>query len=505
MAGTIRDANTLKAIRDRMVSQLKTIDSLIDTQQGSPVKDIVVDSPSVEIRGNFVVLDYIMRTRNLDSFLNLLAEQDYLEDLRLALGFQTTDEVIAMVESDLDDFADTFGITRIVARKALYLQRFYRNDNNSGAPVTIPLGTEVKTPDGLVSAVTITSVGQVPIIEATTGLYYVEETAEATATGTDGNVALGTFTSMTPVLAQAISTSNVSLIQSGVDEESNGSLIERIKEARKGRNYPTTTGLRRLATGALDGSSLDFVDAKVIGPSDPLMTRVLAGGVDIYVVGKSIVPYTEVIVYATGHTEYVLSVQPVETLSSVTTSSGVLPYTFYSDVTGAFAGSTRALSSITLTSIGDLADGDAISVQYSYDGAIRDAQSLVSEGGEFHAPAMDALFRQARQAIIDVSLEVIQFGDRTQAEVQTDVQSDLAAFFDGGTTSQGIVYTPRTIGEDIDVSDIIALIADISDVDRITLTGAKALVLEKNNVVVTESQIVMADYEYARLGTVTFL
>lgn len=504
--GTIRDSNTLQAIRNRMRSAINTIDSTVDTQQGTVVKDVVIDGPSTEIRNNYVVEDYVNRIKNIDEFISILSDDAYLEDLRVALGLTDTDDVVALVELDLDDFADTFAIIRVAASKALYVQRFFRSDNNSGAPITIPLGTEVKTPDGQVAAVTITSVAQVPIIDATSGLFYVEETVEATTSGTAGNVSLQTLTSMTPQLSQANATTNISLVQSGSDEESNETLVDRIKDARRGRNYPTDIGIQRLATGALEGSTLSFVDAKVIGPTDSLMVRAPAGAVDVYVVGKSIVSLNEIINYDGTNDTYVLGVQPVETVSSATAAvTGSIPYTFNNDVTGGFSGSTRATSSITLTQTSGLVTGEAVTVVYTYDSAIRNAQDIVNQGGEFHAPAMDLLFRQGVQAVIDIDLEVIQFGDRTQTEVQTDVETDLVAFFDGGTTSNNVVYPPKAIGEDIDRSDVIVVVAAVDDVDRITLTGPKVMVFRKDGVVTEVTPLPIDDNEYARLGVVTFL
>lgn len=504
--GTIRDSNTESAIKSRMRARINTIDSTVDTQQGTPVKDIVIDGPATELRNNYVLEDYVNRIKNVDEFLDILDDDAYLEDMRVALGLTTVAEVKEMIETDLDDFADTFGITRIVSRKALYVQRFYRPDDNSGSTISIPLGTEVKTPDGQVAAVTITTVAQVPIIDATTGLYYVEETVEATTSGTDGNVSLGTLTTMTPQLSQANATSNISLIQAGIDEESNTSLVDRIKEARRGRNYPTESGLERLATGALEDSTLSFVDAIVIGPTHSLMVRAPAGAVDVYVVGKSIVSYEEVIRYDGINDTYVLGLQPVESATAAAGAvTGTLSMTFNSDVTGGFAGSTRAQNSITIDDTSPLVTGEAITVSYTYDAAIRNAQDLVSDGGQFHAPAMDLLFRQAIQVSISIDLEVVQFGDRSQSDVQTDVEADLTAFLNGGTTSNNVLYSAKTIGEDIDRSDVIALVAAIDDVDRITLTGTKAIVFEVDGVATEESPIPVADNEYARLGTVTFL
>ena len=501
----IRSSNTLQAIRNRMVAQIQVIDSTVDVQQGTPVKDIVVDAPSVEFRGNYVVLDYVVRIRNLDAFLDILSDDTYLEDLRDALGFMSTDEVVSMVEADLDDFADTFGITRVAARNALYLQRFYRTDDNSGSSITIPLGNEVKTPDGLVAAVTITSIAQVPTLEATTGLYYVEETVEASSEGTEGNVVLGSMTTMSPRLSITTSTSNVSLIQAGTDIESNDTLVERVKEARKGRNYPTEVGLSQLAVGSLEDSTLNFQDAKVIGPADPLMIRALAGAIDIYAVGKSLSSFQEVIRYEDGQNNYVMGVQPVETISTVVGAlAGSISFTQITDVSGAFTGSTRASTSVTITT-GALTDQESLTFSYSYDAAIQAAQNLVNDQGQFHVPATDILFRQADLVVIAIDLEIIQFGDRTQADVQADVEGDLAAFFNGGTTSNGVVYPAKEIGENIDRSDIVVLVAAVDDVDRVTLTGPNAMVIYKDGVATTEDVVVIIDNQYTRIGTVTFL
>lgn len=501
--GKIRDSNDLAVVRQRIADEIKLINSSMDVQQGHVIKDVVVDAPGQEFRHAYVLVDYVNTIKSLDGILGILDDAGYKEDLRIALDLDTTEDVDVLISSDLDDLASVMGVTRKAAVSAKYMQRFYRTDNNSGNPLTIPVGTTVKTADGSVVATVLASAAQIPVLDTTTGLYYVEEVVTVTIAGSSGNVAIGALKQLSPQIIEASSTSNTVLLTGGVDEETDEALIDRIRIVRKGRNLQTESGLLSIALGTAEDSPLSFQDALVVGPSNALMTRAYAGAVDIYTVGKNIQYVQERIYHSGGGTSYTLGYQPVESVISVDGSvSGALVFVTTLDTTSAVWGSTHAYTRIE---VAGGVDGEILTVTYRVDQAIIDAQRLMDSDEDFTIPGADILFRQGSMATIDISVQVFYFGARTQGNVEADIQSDLAAFFDGGTTSNNVAKTAKKLGENVDWSDVVAIITAVDDVDRITLTGTNGIRFYKNSVRTYSDPISIADNEYARLGTVTFL
>jgi len=501
--GKIRDSNELSIIRDRIATSIKTINSSMDVQTGHVIRDIVVDAPGQEFRYAYVLLDYVNTIKSLDGITTILGDDGYREDLRLALGFETSSEVDTLISADLSDLSSVFGVTRKAAISARYMQRFYRTDNNSGNVLTIPVGTSVKTADGSVIAVVLASSAQIPILDTVNGLYYVEEVVTATIGGTVGNLSLGSLKQISPQITQASSTTNVTLLTSGVDIETDLAIIDRVRQVRKGRNLQTKSGLLNVALGTSEDSPLSFQDAILVDPSNSLMTRAYAGAIDIYVVGKNIQYVQERIYHEGSGTVYTLGYQPVNSVTSVDGStSGLLTSVTTLDASSSVWGSTRAYTRVEVA--GGVV-GEILTVTYRVDQAIIDAQRLFDSDEDYTVPAADILFRQGSMATIDLSVKVYYFGQRAQADVEDDIESDLAAFFSGGTTSNSVRLTAKRLGEDIDWSDVASIITSVSDVDRITLAGTNGIRFYKNSVQTYDDPISIADNEYARLGTVVFL
>lgn len=501
--GKIRDANELQVVRDRIATTIRSINSQMDVQQGHVIRDIVVDAPGQEFRYSYVLVDYVNIFKSLTSIESLLTDDDFKEDLRVALDLDSADDVDTLISADLDDFASTFGVTRRVAVAARYMQRFFRTDDNSGNVLTIPVGTTVKLADGSVLASITASAPQIPVLDTVTGLYYAEEVVTVTVGGTTGNIALASLRIIAPQISQASSTSNVTLLTTGADIETDAQLIARIEEVRKGRNLQTVAGWKRVAMGTAEDSPLSFQDAAVVDPTNALMTRAHAGAIDIYVIGKNVQMVEERIYHEGDGTVYTLSNQPVESVISIVGSaSGALAAVTLIDTTSAVSGSTRAVTTITVS--GGVV-GETLTVTYRIDQAIADAQRLVDSDEDFTVPGADVLFRQATQTVIGIDLEVFYFGVRTQADVRADISADLAAFFDGGTTSNEESLAAKGLGEDIDRSDVISIVTAVDDVDRVTISGTNAIRFYKDSVLDVDDPVVVAEDEYARLGTVTFI
>lgn len=504
--GSIRDQKSQTAIRDAIVSRIRTLDPTIAADPGSVVRDVFADAPSGQVRDLYVMVDYINSIKSLDGILKILQDTSYLEDLQAALPEFTLDEIRDLISSDLDDLVSNYGMTRSPATKAKYRQRFYRPDNNGGVAITIAVGTKVKNLDGSVQAQVVSTSAQIPTRETTVGMYYVEATVEALIAGTSGNVANGALAQFVAAIpALATSTANVELLSGGADEQSDSQLAQAAKDAFRGRNLNTRYGYENL----LKAAPVAFSDVAIIGPNDPLMLRAPSGAVDLYVIGGESTTISETALYQGGETLYLLQLQPATSIVSVVgSSSGNIPKTnnwqFSSD-TGAYARSAKARNYLEVLNPAVFTDGETITITYTYDSQIDDAQNLI-ESDEYDVPGNETLVKLATQVAIDIDAELVYTGTVSVATVKSSVQSDLAKFFTGGVASTGVTLAFRGINESVDKSDLIAVITAVSGVDRVDLDTFKVYTVRAGvkTLAATDPVAINGD-EYARMGTVVFV
>jgi hypothetical protein len=493
-----RTSKSLAVIQSDLAAIMRGMNADVDLTPGTVLHDLLLDSTGQEFASLYVLLDYVNGIKSLDGILTLLSNSSFLTLLQEALGLNNSQEAVDLISADLDELASNWGLTRRGAVAARYLQRFY-SGSNAGV-IQIPVGTTVQTRDGSVIARINSSAAQAMQTDNVLGLYYVEEISEVTVMGAVGNVALGALATISPLISQASSTANVGLVQEGAEEESNADFAQRIKDVFRQHGINTVSGYRAL----MMNEPVNAQDALVVKPGDALMYRMPAGAVDIYLVGQNLALTRESIVYRAGTVDYLLGQQPASSIVSVE-KGGVIPpanYSLVKDTTTNWRGSPKAQDKIHFSDVTGLVDTETFFVQYNYDKRVNDGQNLVETNDDTSVPASDILVRQGTQVIIDISATVVTFGQRLMSDVQTDIQSDFGKFFNGGTATTGAVYAAKLLGESVDWSDIINLMVDVSDVDRVTLT---TFVVKKDTVVQTIDPVPVSASEYARAGTVTFL
>lgn len=505
--GNIRDEKSQTAIETAIETVISETDATQDLTEGTVVKDIVVDAPATQFRDLYVLTDFVASLSNLSALLVILEDDSYLDDLETALPELTTTQIQAVIKSYIDGLASNYGITRTVARQAQYRQRFYRTDNNGGATVSIPVGTQVQNADGSIRAIVQVSTPQVPVLDSVggSGLYYVEETVVAVTTGSGGNTALNSlnrFVSAIPALATR--TGNITLLVAGRDEENNADLVDRIRDSFRGRNINTVTGYSNI----LRADPLAFSDTKVVGPGNALMTRLATGGIDIYGIGSEPATISERQSYSSVQDMYLLSYQPVDSLLSVVGSvSGTInpaAYELTTD-TSAFAESARGRKAMSVLDPTAFTNGEILTLTYTYDALIGAAQNQI-ESEDYDVPDADVLVKRATQVGLNLTLEIIYTNTVAQATVRANLEADFAVFLAGGTTSRGIVRGAYDLGEDVDKSDILLVLGAVAGVDRIDLDTFVVKTV-RGGVATTASTdpVPMDDNEYARAGTITYV
>jgi len=337
-------------------------------------------------------------------------------------------------------------------------------------------------------------------------MYYVEGTVEALVAGTAGNVSNGALSEfVVAITSLATSTANVELLSAGTDIQTDSQFSAVAKDSFRGRNINTRAGYKKILTS----SPLAFSDAELVGPNDALMTRAPSGAVDIYVIGGESATVNETHLYQSGTTEYLLALQPATSILSVVGSmSGNVSKTgnwSYLADTGAFAQSSKARNQLKILNPSVFVDDEVITVTYTYDSQIDDAQNLI-ESDEYDVPGNETLIKIGTQVTIDVDAEVIYTGAVAQNTVKSNLQGDLAKFFTGGTSSRGVELAFRGLNEDIDKSDLIAVMAAVSGVDRIDLDTLKVYTTRGGvKTLAPTDPVPIVASEYARAGVIVFV
>ena len=265
----------------------------LDTTSGSVARDLMIDAPASQLS---ILYDQISGVSNKQSF-------------RLVTG------------SDLDKLAKNFGLVRKQSTPSTGVALF----TFASVPATINInkGSLVTSSSGLSFSVnaglSVTSnalnfyrsvasryASQLAFV-GITDQYAVQITVTATSPGSQGNIGPYSLTSSsTPGVSNV---TNVLSFQGGTDQETDSAFRNRVLSAFSGASVGTTLGYLNTAL-----ATTGTLDAAVIGPGNPLMTRdgtivqningVLTivsegsgGKVDIYVLGNVLTQNSDSFIY----------------------------------------------------------------------------------------------------------------------------------------------------------------------------------------------------------------
>jgi len=267
------------------------------------------------------ILDYLRLTQpSLDVKPNSVARDLFVDSqsLQIATLYDALREVAAMQSvanvtgQDLTNYGANFGLTRRAGTKATGTVIFtFRSMDND---VTISAGSVVRTRTGVpfVTVSTTTALAsQSNALKATatrlrqsldtagiTDTYALEVSVEAQSTGSAGNVSKYSVTSHS--VAGVNNATNLASFTGGTDQEDDSSFRARVLATFAGTNVGTAIGYKSIVLNLADA-----IDALVIEPGDPLMTRDgsvvvtnddgelivsepgTGGRIDIYVMGEN--------------------------------------------------------------------------------------------------------------------------------------------------------------------------------------------------------------------------
>lgn len=316
-----------------ILERLRLTQPQLDTKPNSVSRDLFVDPPAFEIG-------------------------ELYENLRTVARLQS---LANMAGNDLTNYGANFGAQRKTGTKAngQVVFTFRKIDID----VTIPTGSVVSTRNGTTfSTISSTTVrtSDVNALRATatrlrseldiagiTDQFAIEVSVQAQSIGSSGNIA--PYSIVSQAVAGVNNVTNVVSFSNGSDLETDSAFRSRILATFAGANTGTALGYRSLVLALPDA-----IDAVVVEPGDPLMTRdgtttttdsngntIVAqagtgGKVDIYVLGQNLQAATDSFIYkdksgkndpTSPDNDYILgqsSLTPSATLSLNSRRIGVL-------------------------------------------------------------------------------------------------------------------------------------------------------------------------------------
>lgn len=277
-----------------ILNYLRLTQPSLDTKPASVARDLFVDAQAQQVSN---IYDAIKTVASMQSVANLTGQ-------------------------DLTNYGSNYGISRQTGTKAYGNAVLTFKSLSSDVP--IPQNSIVRTRNGIpfltVSSTTVTT-SQANSLRATatrlrqqlntagiTDTYAIEVSVQAQSTGSVGNVAAYSLVSQN--ISGVSNVTNVSPFTGGTDLEDDVAFRARILATFSGANVGTAIGYRSVILNLADA-----IDAVVIEPGDPLMTRDgtvtttdsngntivskpgTGGKVDIYVMGENLQPATDSFVY----------------------------------------------------------------------------------------------------------------------------------------------------------------------------------------------------------------
>jgi len=164
---------------------------------------------------------------------------------------------------------------------------------------------------------------------------------------------------------------------------------------------------------------------------------------------------------------------------------------------GEFSGSIKGRDKIVFIDSDDLA-GTFIEVSYIYNSLVYDLQNIVDNDNN-RILGVDVLVRQGIERKLDFDLQIIYFNNNDNVLTNVEIVSTLEGYL-------GV----KELGEGCDLSDLVAIILGIENVDRLILVNSNIkysestvnLLTTTDVDLVTLGRIGVLNKEYLRLGKV---
>lgn len=417
----------LSEIIDSLVSRLKEINPSFNTNDGTVIKDVMINVPASEMSQIYDELNNL-----LEKFL--LSPQSFTSD-------------------DLDKLGISIALPRKLGTKATGRVTFIAN--NVTTPITIPAGTVVGgAPNSNISNITFTLQDSITIgsndFNPYLNRYEKSGIVECNVIGSIGNVAPNQISTILSTLdPRVIGVTNSESFSGGSDTETDEAYFSRLKLALIGG---TTVGTLPYLKLLIESNPHVLVSDYSIYLPERNTRNPFGGVVDIYVISPNETQVTETLyIDSNGATP---THRPVKKVVSL--PNGVSPSW---DITSDLRKSPLEKFLFVTTTSGNY------SITYTYNKNIEDLNNWVNS--EENKPlTLDVLVREAFEVVVQVTTKVkAKLGYRLD-EVKTNIITAL----------ENAIETLR-FNQSIHLSDLVNVIENTSGVDYIETDSFKNLIL----------------------------
>ena len=465
------DNITAAQFRTQIRTAISARDATQDTGYG-PIRDIVIDPMSVVLEAQNA------RIRRVSSLLSLTNVSDFSEADLDAFVFN---EGLTRSLGSSSTVMLTFSV-RVAPTSDIVVQRGYPVSTSPDTATNSSLTFVVTESATMFAGATLPS-----YFNSATALYELSVPAICVSGGSAGNVAANRVNTPARPLIGFDSVTNPNEAVGGLDGETNAKLVERFLLAVTGRQRATVSGVERFALDSFP----DISDAAVVYGTNPLLTRGAtdAGAVDLYVIGEQkLAAQTNAPYLGVGQLIQIAN-PPLITVNAVTDAAPTnyvegTDYEVVYDSSGV-GGSTRAADGIKFLAGGTLpaAVGTLISVEYSYNNLIRNAQGVFDDPDNL-VLGQDLLVRQGTKVDMQLSANLTVYSGFNPTTVDALVSNTLVAYF-----------AALGLGDNVEISDIQLEVRRISGVDNFVITN----LAETTSTVINTQDVVIGENKYARI------
>lgn len=453
-----------------LINFLKRLHPSVDTKEGTFTRDVIIDPVANELDNFYAEADVISKAQSPD---------------------------LASV-NDLVKLAENLQLVRKAAVRATGTVTFY---NRSGNTTTIPAGTIVSSKPGAeVGAQQFVTLQTVVISDPGSfnpdrGQWEAVAPIRAQAGGSQANVDAEAIKVMITSIEDVSGCFNENTIITGEDQETIDSLTRRVKSVLLGNNVGTKAGYYGQVM-----SNDNVIDSLVVGPGDEHSQRSSVGAVDVLIRGGISAQAIDEFIFNDGSSYHTFSYQPVHlfttsgSFSAMGSVSGNLidgeDYTIVKDG-GFYGGSVRGNDRFYF--LPTLTDGETITITYTYNSLIPTLQAAI-DGDSAKIIGADVLIREAIIRLIDVTATIELFAGYDITEVSTNVETAIAN-----------ALSDYLIGQEVQQSDIIAVIAAVEGVDDVLVPLTKFEESEGDITQDSDGNLEIPWDSYATSGTITVI
>jgi len=279
---------------------------------------------------------------------------------------------------------------------------------------------------------------------------------EALAVGEDHNVAPGRITQILGTIDDFSTVTNIDYVDGGLSAESNAELFERIQERMLGIDRGVNGGLveeaRRFDESVKDAVPVYSTDF------DLFRRRTTRPAIDLYVSGSYKRLVTDTYTAVGGETSFVLTNQPVITVTSVTVNGLAVSFSVLKDTSRETGGSPIGFDKVVLTAA--LGVGDQLQVDYEANGLLLDMyQTFGSRGSSRFRTQI--LPREMRTVQIEVAVTATGLGSFEEITLSNEVTAKVIEYVSPGTRVTEPL-TPEKLRE--------KLLSEVAGLSRVNIT-----------------------------------